>query len=127
MVDREDFEAIAREERKLSWAMSRENLHKIELAMPPAEALTGDENWDLFLKIIQARIDRTQSLLEAEKVCLVSPDLLSHEEFLRSKISAIKLGQAIVTMEEIREIPKTLIESGQKARDLLREHGIEEG
>jgi len=125
MTDREDFNKFIEEKRSETVRDRSHDLRRMALGALPAEAVTRDPNWNTVLEIIQARIDEAEERIREIQGQMEQFSGFGHDDLLKLKISVMLHRQAIETMTEIRNIPKDLLEGGEKARELMKKYGIE--
>ena len=122
---RQDFEDLIKKRQEGRVQRQQAELKQAAMAVPPMEALTGDKNWDLFLKLLEGEIQRLEGLLYVAKEQMAEGQEVSHEELIKQKLQIRGLRDSITALMNIRGIPKVLLEGGRKAARLLRENSIE--
>ncbi len=87
----------------------------------PMQNLTGQPEWDLFLQLIQGRIDQYRGMLQSLQDQDLSATSVSHDELLSAQLNRRMLKNQIDILEEILGWPKELVEHGQKALKRMRD------
>lgn len=83
------------------------------------ELLTGDENWDAYLRHVQSLIEQTDKVLNASKEKYFSDLALSDEERRKVFITILLLQERMNAMNLLIQIPKQIMESGKQALNEL--------
>lgn len=83
------------------------------------EALTHDENWDYFLRYIEAAVKAAKRHKQVMIDRLCDPMQTNPDESAKAKAMIAVTGSRIETLEEILLLPKFLKEQGQKAVDKI--------
>ena len=120
-ADYVDFQIATRDDHAASFQRSVVDASQ---AVPPMESLTGDAGWDLYLSLIQAKIEKAQAHLEALQKEMLEQSTMGYEEMVQAKTRQLLVRQAIETYQECRDIPKVLLDQGREAKKLLREHDV---
>ena len=60
---RDDFSELQDRQRKAKVLKQAGQLQQLAMALPPMERLTGDPNWDLFLKVGQALMEASEKVV----------------------------------------------------------------
>ena len=94
------------------------NLRLHERAGLEAQTVTGDPHWDHYLAYIQAAILTTEEQIEAFKAKLCG-DVVDYEGLLTIKLLLAKCEGRVEAWISARDLPKELIENGDKAHDAL--------
>lgn len=84
-------------------------------------ALTNDENWDFFLRYIEALIKAAERHLKGEMDKLANPLLVDDREIRLHKVMVATIQSRIETLGEVLLLPKVLRNSGAKAADIIAE------
>jgi hypothetical protein len=95
------------------------NLGAIERAALAASQVTGDEYWDLFLSVINERLESRRKSLEDFRNKLEISNDFSTEALINQKLSIRQLGCEIEALEWVTGLPKELMEKGERAKELL--------
>lgn len=102
--------------------MNKNRVHELRQAaqaIPAMEALTGQKDWDLYLSLIEGLIvEATEELVVLEQKDLDDPSMENHV-LVASKARRLVVKTRIATLEEVRDIPKTLMQEGREAKNLL--------
>ena len=83
------------------------------------ELLTGDENWDAYLRHVQSLIEQTDKVLNASKEKYFSDLALGDEERRKVFITILLLQERMNAMNLLIQIPKQIMESGKHALNEL--------
>lgn len=86
-----------------------------------AERLTHNDDWDKFLGYLESAYERTKDARASTLERLAGPEVVGVEEFYRNKYELTRFASMVETLEWVMSLPKTLIENGEAARDLLPE------
>lgn len=78
-------------------------------------ALTGREEWDHFLRYLEARIQVCEAAIVDAKDKLASPMLVEQTAILQQKMALAGLEASRRTLEEVIALPKWLVEQGERA------------
>jgi len=81
--------------------------------------ITGDEHWDHFLSVINARIEKQQEQMDVALERLKSSDNFTTEDLINEKLAVRLLGREIEALRWVIGLPQELIENGQRAAELL--------
>ncbi len=99
--------------------MARQSAVRVEL-------LTGDSHWDSFLSYIQAAQDETEAQLQSLIQLISNPIVVDHDRIMQAKIGLAECKGRIDAWQAVIELPKDLIEAGNKAKGLLERMTKEE-
>jgi len=94
------------------------NLRLHERAGLEANAVTGDPHWDHYLAYIQAAIIQTEEQIDGLKAKLCG-DTVDYEGLLTLKLLLAKCEGRVEAWISARDLPKELIDNGDKAHALL--------
>ncbi len=116
--DRNDYRAYLEETAKEKDGDKVHQLRTVERAALKAQAITGDPNWDNYLTYLQAAIDNTEQQHKRlqEQLC---GDVVELVDMMRIKLALAECNGRLIAWRAARDLPKDLIENGDKARDLL--------
>ena len=117
--DRNEYsQHIADAAKRTAADTSVRNLRLHERAGLEAATVTGDPHWDHYLAYIQAAIIQTEEQIDRLKVDLCG-DIVDHVGMLKIKLLLAKCEGRVEAWKSARDLPKELIENGDKAHDLL--------
>ena len=103
-------------------AQSRINeLEGMVQEVPRMAALTGDANWDYYLRYIEAQIKAAERMIAVEKEKLSSPTVTLHEQMLLIKNRITIWQSRAETLREVIVLPKYLRDQGERAAKLVDE------
>ncbi len=123
--EHEDFDVMI-QRRSYREARHREpELRQIAQAEPAMASLTGQKDWDGFLSLIQARIEEAQMELQNLEQRDLDDPRMENEVLVTSKTRRLVVKSRIATLEEIRDLPKKLLEEGRAAKKQLTETGAD--
>ena len=110
--------------RLASLAQTSTREHKPELqalqrAALAASQVTGDEDWDLLLSIINKRIEDLQKQKESYVDRLLNSDNFTTEDLIDEKLAVRLLGREIEALTWVIELPKDIMEKGDYSKQLL--------
>ena len=97
----------------------RPQLEMLRQAAVPAEALTGDQNWDIHLRYVQAAIEDTEGQREAFQAILNDPRTVNSDELMAAKIAMVECGGRIEAFKACLSLPSDLMAMGEQAKELL--------
>ena len=83
------------------------------------ERLTGAPDFDSFLGYIQAAMEATEAQRESLVELLSDPMVVDHARIMQAKIALAECKGRIDAWQGVIELPKDLIEVGNKAKGLL--------
>ena len=89
--------------------------------VPRMVALTGDTNWDYYLRHIEAQIKAAERMVAIEKEKLSSPAITLHEQMLLIKNRITIWQSRAETLREVIALPKYLRDQGERAAKLVAE------
>jgi len=88
----------------------------------PIAAVTGSVEWDYLLSLIQAKIEKLElALASMEEGHTLDADF-SYESMVRQKVFMLQFRIQKDTLEKVRDLPKQIIEQGEKAKLALHEY-----
>ena len=114
-----DWQKTVEEKKKQSISQIKPTLYQIAQAAPKMELLTGDENWDAYLRHVQSLIEQTDKVLNASKEKYFSDLALGDEERRKVFITILLLQERMNAMNLLIQIPKQIMESGKQALNEL--------
>ncbi len=123
--EREEFASLSVRQRSQSREQSfLRDANAAQQAVPPMESLTQDSHWNLYLSLIEAKIEKARGQLRLLQLEMLEQPTMSYESMVAAKTRQLLVRQAIETYEECRDIPKVLLEQGREAKRMLREHDV---
>ena len=123
MSDRRARFLELQEKKKAAKALAgggEQELRHIIQGQAPMESLTNSPEWEIFRQICQGWIDHLESKLGDVAPAFLNPETVTHEQMLELKFRSLILGSRVDTLREVIEMPKVIIEDGERARELLR-------
>jgi hypothetical protein len=97
-------------------------LKQMAQAKVPAEAVTGSAEWDYLLSLIEAKIEELGNSLAVLGEASASDLTFSHEVMAQQKALMMQVKAQKDTLEAVRDLPKQIIEHGEKAQFALQEY-----
>ena len=91
------------------------DLKSIAQEMPRAAALTGDPNWDYFLRYLEAGIKRCEKQAEQKRQEAARLVLTDEQAAKAAAVLVTKLEERANTLKEIILIPKWIKDNGESA------------
>lgn len=91
------------------------DLQVIERAGLQARSLTGTEHWDFFLSVLQPKVEETEVFLTNAKEQLADPRVVDENHMRQLKLAAVIYAERLNILREVMELPKRIIEHGDKA------------
>ena len=86
-----------------------------------ATDLTNNPTWDTFLGYIAGAKEQVENAKQSYRDALLNPFTVGHDDLLRAKIALADLEGQIKALDWIVELPKAILETGGKARELLKD------
>ena len=119
---REDYDALI-EKNKKSLNGERPNLEYLTQAAVKQVLLTGNPHWDTFLSYLQSALERMldQEIQLRDRLC--SSSLVSPDGIMETKLALAEIVGQIKTIEAVIGLPKDIMETGEKAKDRLKDLG----
>jgi hypothetical protein len=121
--DRQDYEEHLETVKRDLLQSRRHELERLAQAPVAMAALTGDPNWDVFLQILQADLEKVRIALEALKERMVDSIDVNPETLVLERIQAKVYQSQILTLEKVIGLPKQIKEEGVEAQKDLDELG----
>jgi formate dehydrogenase maturation protein FdhE len=84
-----------------------------------ASQVTGDEHWDRFLQVVQARIEECAAERDGAAEALKNSDDFSPETLVKQKLAARLYGKEVDALKWVISLPQIIMEKGERARELL--------
>ena len=104
----------------------RPRLELLRQAAIRTELLTGSSEWDSFLGYIQAALEETEFQRKNLLSAIADPLCVDHNTIMQMKIALAECKGRIDAWQAVIELPKDLIEAGDKAKGLLERMTKEE-
>ena len=120
-LERNEYrQSVADHSAKRSAAHDGRHLRLLERAALEARAVTGDPHWDYYLSVLQGAIEQTETHIAQfrEQLC---GDVVNHDQIMTLKLALAECQGRLAAWTVARDTPKELMESGDKATDLLAE------
>lgn len=119
--EREDYRQVLAAQAAKAAANGAQHDHLVLLSQASVNAanMTGSTEWDIFLQFLQSQVDHVKESRAALEVVMKDPRVTSDEDMRRAKIQYIEADAIVRTLEAVISLPSDIIESGDKARDLL--------
>ena len=115
--DRSEYTELANKKQLERQANGR--LEMIAQAAVKADLLTGDSNWDTFLSYIQAAAEQTEAQRNAILEQISDPNIVDDNQTRRLRNAVIACNERIGAWKAVMDLPKDIIENGEKARAIL--------
>jgi len=117
---RQDFQALLEKKRDDVAFDRRRELRVLSQASVPVEALTGTKEWDFFNSLIQDKIEELSRMIDALADSIPLDPSFSYEDLISQKAEMIRLRTQRDALEEVRNLPKQIIEKGESAQLVLQ-------
>ncbi len=104
---------------KPSVARDARHLKTLQRAALEARAVTGDPHWDYYLSCLQGAIEQTEKQIAHLRENLCDGSVVNHDQLLTLKLALAECRGRLTAWIVARDTPKELMESGDKATDLL--------
>ena len=95
------------------------DLRAQEHAALSAAYVTGDEHWDHFLEVVQAKIEKSTTERDKAAEALKNSDDFSTEILINQKLAVRLFGKEVEALEWVIELPQIIMEKGERAKELL--------
>lgn len=99
----------------------RHRLSQLEQAEVWAGQLTNTPSWDVFLQCLQALHDRAARELQAAEVMERGSADFSQAGMAQRMANRSCIQTRILTLNEVMNLPKNILEEGEIARELLKQ------
>jgi hypothetical protein len=106
-------------------AVTQELAHLVQ-AQVSASKLTGDPNWDIYLQLLQGRLDDVIKAHTESLELLESPLILEYEKVMMNKIRAVAARAQIDILEWAMDLPTAMREASFNAQDTLKRLKLED-
>lgn len=87
-----------------------------------AQRLTGDPHWDVYLQVLQGRVDTVRKVLESHELRLADPDIVEYADIIATKAQVARSKAEIAALEFAMQVPVDLIKNGTDAAAALKAH-----
>jgi len=124
-LERADFQKTLEESRRERVRRRAREIRQVAQAAAPAEILTGSQEWDYFITLLQSQIDTLQKILMALRDSAASDLSFEHSDLARYKAQEMRISAQIDTLQQIIALPKQIIEQGEKAKLVLKQYADE--
>ncbi len=115
----EDWTPALEEKAKERIRRQAPDLRAQERAALSTVYVTGDEHWDYFLQIVQAKIEGLTVERDKATEALKNSDDFSTEILINQKLAVRLFGKEIEALEWVIELPQIIMEKGERAKELL--------
>ena len=82
-------------------------------------AVTGSQEWDFFLSLLQAEIEGLTKYIDSQQSSYVSDPSFDPTHMAEQKARLIEATAQRSTLQEVLSLPKRIIEQGEKAKIAL--------
>lgn len=114
-----DFAKAQKAKREEKLRVRIPNLELLSQAQIKAEHVTGHDAWDTYLTWVQAAAEKAKEYMNHLDTMLADPMVVGHDELMRLKVEREACRARIEAWEAAIELPKQIIEQGEKARNTL--------
>jgi hypothetical protein len=122
VYDRKKFQDDLEIKRREKVLRNERELRQIAQSEVPISAMTGSAEWDYFLSIVQGQIDALGAALMTLRAANVLDPSFEHADLAMRKAQQMQLAVQIDTLERVRDLPKQIIEQGEKAKLALHKY-----
>lgn len=119
MLDREDWLDFQKRKQKDKANGETFPLEFLAQAQVRMEHLTGNQDWDRFLSYLEGHNTRLKEGRDHLRDVLCSPELVDQGEIMQAKTALARVGGMIDMLEAVLQLPKDIIETGEKAKEKL--------
>jgi hypothetical protein len=117
--DRGEFDALTEKQQKDRIRRQAPDLRAQEHAALSVSQVTGDEHWDRFLEVIQAKIEKLTAERDKADLALKNSDDFSPDTLINQKLAVRLFGKEIEALEWAIDQPRIIMEQGERAKELL--------
>ena len=119
---RDDFQRTIEQGHKKA-ARSREtDLRVLTQAAPPMQRLTESKEWNYFLSLVQAEIERCNSILVGLYDADISDPSFDHAAMAGRKALRMRIAAQKDALESVLALPAEIIKRGEEATIALRNY-----
>ena len=97
----------------------RPQLEMLRQAAVPAEALTGEEHWDIYLRYVQAAIEDSERQREAFQAIVNDPRTVNSDSLMEAKMAMVECASRVEAFKACLSLPSDLVAMGEQAKALL--------
>jgi hypothetical protein len=94
-------------------------MQAVKRAALSAAQITGDEHWDHFLSVVNERLESLRGSVNVALELLKNSDNFSPEDLINQKLAVRLIGREVDALTWVSELPKALMEQGDRARKVL--------
>lgn len=87
--------------------------------VPRMEALTGDQNWDFYLRYLEANIKTCEREIATKRQQASALVLVDEAKAKAAAVVALALESRAETLRELIVLPKWIIEDGERAAKVV--------
>ncbi len=119
---REDYAQSLKEGREKAHSNGRHSLQDISMVMQAglsAESVTNHPDWDRFLSMIQAAIEKTDEQRQGYRELLESSALVDPNEIQKIRVQLIICNERISAWKVVIDMPKELMSNAADAIDIM--------
>ena len=120
--ERSDYEQLRNKGRREQVATHQRELTHIAQAKVPMDIMTKSAEWDFYLSVLQAEIDKLDALMNVMQEADAREASFSYEELARQKALRMQIAVQKDTLEQVIRFPKEIFEKGEKAAIALRDY-----
>ncbi len=95
------------------------NIGMINRAALSAAHITGDEHWNLFLEMVNDRLEKSRTGLQDFRNRLEKSNDFSPDVLINQKLMVRQLGCEIEALEWVIGLPKSIMEQSERTKELL--------
>ncbi len=117
--DREDFVKAAADARWKARIAAMPSLALLEQAEVSADNLTHDPHWDLFLRVLQAAIEKTTAQADDCVRQLANPSVVNEDDLRLIRQRLLLLNERIACWTSVISLPKQIHDEAGEAMDLV--------
>ncbi len=94
-------------------------LRALKRAGVSSENVTGDEHWDMFLSILQEKLEALTGTRDQAAELLLNSDVFDTAQLISQKLGVRLYGTQIEILEWVMGLPKHLMEQGDQSSKRL--------
>ncbi len=117
--DYEEWAEVYRQQQRSRVNGQRADLEHFMQAEVQADRLTGDPDWDIFLQLLQAGIEKMSKLAADLRDRLCDPEVVNQDELMHLKLRLSAAEAQVAAWDAAIQLPKDIKTSGEQAKSLL--------
>lgn len=116
---RERFQESLEKKKRDLVHQDRTQLRVLAQAEVPASALTKSPEWNYYLSLVEAKVEELEESLNTLQRALATDMIFDHAGLATNKAFAMRLKVQIDTLQAVLDLPRQIIEMGERAKLVL--------